>query len=333
MTRNSRSMIAHEYHVGMDVVCMYDHQMHDKLNYLDRYKVLSVECDVAGSFWLVVIARNHKEEQFPAEYFVPLWYFEGKDNPVNEETKIEARKSRADERAAADPQPVVKRTDVAFTRKCPQSGELCHSCKEDDNCTSQRAPSWLTAEPVPTPGVQEVHYTSLAESAYDEADMKRQAQLFENVPDLSSIAEQAKISDNLAKMGKNPKQQYADKKPRLTLAPMSAQIAQVEAQLDGKLKYGEVNWRINRIEALTYVDAALRHLRLYENGENYARDTKVYNLGAVMACCAILIDAELHGMLDDNRKLSPATCDMLHARGEEMTKALQEMQKERDLGK
>ena len=127
----------------------------------------------------------------------------------------------------------------------------------------------------------------------------------------------------------NPKQAFGNKKPRLSLTPLSAQIAQSEAQMDGALKYGEVNWRTDPVEAMTYVDAALRHLRLYENGENLARDTKVRNLGAVMACCAILIDAEAHGTLIDNRNHSPATCDMLHE-AEKMVKHLKDMQDERD---
>lgn len=131
------------------------------------------------------------------------------------------------------------------------------------------------------------------------------------------------------KLEDNPKKAYGDKKPGLHLNPLSAAIAQWEAQFDGALKYGEVNWREQPVEAMTYIDAAMRHLRLYENGEKYARDTKVQNLGAVMACCAILIDAELHGALIDNRKPSPETCDLLHTRGEEMVQILRQAQAER----
>lgn len=265
---------------GMVVVCIHDHQVHDKLNYLNRYTVHSVDVDDLGQALVEVTTSAQKSELFPIEWFVPASTYD-----------LEAT-MRMDDKAMADPQPVVKRTDPDV-RMLPFS--------------------------------QAQHYTSAAESAYDEADEARvkQAQQFENVPDMT-------VAMKLARTGKNPKQQYGDKKPALSLAPMSATIAQVEAQLDGKLKYGWVNWRVNRIEAHTYIEAALRHLRLYENGENYARDTKVYNLGAVMACCAILIDAELHGMLDDNRRISPATCDMLHNRGEEMTKHLQQMQRDRD---
>lgn len=127
----------------------------------------------------------------------------------------------------------------------------------------------------------------------------------------------------------NPKQLYGDKKPNLSLLPLSAQIAQWEAHYDGMLKYGIYNWRENPVEAMTYLDAAMRHLRLYENGEKLARDTKVQNLGAVMACCAILIDAELHGTLIDNRIHSQQTCDLLHEHGEQMVQHLKKMHENR----
>ncbi len=131
----------------------------------------------------------------------------------------------------------------------------------------------------------------------------------------------------------NPKQAFGDKKPRLTLLPMTAMLAQEEAHRDGALKYGEQNWRDQPVEIMTYVDAAMRHLRLFENGERYARDTKVDNLGAVMACCAIIIDAMAHESVIDNRRPSTAACDALHDRGEKMVAHLREMQSQREAAK
>lgn len=126
----------------------------------------------------------------------------------------------------------------------------------------------------------------------------------------------------------NPKQAFGDKKPAIGLFPMSAQLRAWEALQDGANKYGPFNWRERPVEARTYIEAALRHLRLYENGEEYTRDTGVHNLGAVMACMAILVDAELHGTLIDNRVKSPKTCDLLHEE-EKMMENLKELQKER----
>lgn len=127
----------------------------------------------------------------------------------------------------------------------------------------------------------------------------------------------------------NPKQLYGDKKPSLDQLPLTGQIAQWEAHQDGNNKYGFLNWRKNPVEARTYINAAIRHLQLYAHGEAVARDTSVQNLGAVMSCCAILIDAEAHGTLIDNREHSKVACDALH-KAEEMLTHLRGMQEERD---
>lgn len=110
----------------------------------------------------------------------------------------------------------------------------------------------------------------------------------------------------------NPKQAYGDKKPALAQLPLVGMIAQSLAHMDGDYKYGFRNWRRDPVEAITYVNAAFRHLMLWAEGDEDARDTGVPNLGAVMACCAILLDAQANGTLIDNRSKSPAACDALH---------------------
>jgi hypothetical protein len=126
----------------------------------------------------------------------------------------------------------------------------------------------------------------------------------------------------------NPKKLYGDKKPPLHLLPLAGMVHQSLAHLDGNLKYGFENWNDVPVEKLTYVGAALRHLELYKYGESYARDTGVHNLGGVMACCAILLDAELNGNLIDNAKPSQASCDLLHQL-EQIVARLQQMQQDR----
>lgn len=130
----------------------------------------------------------------------------------------------------------------------------------------------------------------------------------------------------------NPKQVYGDKKPDLRLLPLTGQLAQWEAHKDGALKYGPFNWRETPVEANTYINAAKRHLELYAAGEEVARDTQVQNLGAVMACCAILIDAAAHDTLIDNRYISPVDCDVLEA-AENMVAHLRAAQAEREANK
>lgn len=126
----------------------------------------------------------------------------------------------------------------------------------------------------------------------------------------------------------NPKQAFGDKKPPLGYIPLSAQLAELEALYDGLLKYDPLNWRETMVEAMTYVEAAMRHLQLWKVGEELTRDTLVKNLGAVKACCTILIDAAAHGTLIDNRPKSQVEADLLHE-GEEWVERLKAVHKER----
>lgn len=114
-------------------------------------------------------------------------------------------------------------------------------------------------------------------------------------------------------MPDNPKKAFGDKKPPLGQVPLIALIHATLALYDGKGKYGNRNWRKNHVEAQTYVEAILRHCLLWANGEDYARDTGVHNLGGVLASAAILLDAEANGCLIDNRVKSQAACDLLHS--------------------
>ncbi|ESY35789.1 DUF5664 domain-containing protein [Mesorhizobium sp. C386A] len=127
----------------------------------------------------------------------------------------------------------------------------------------------------------------------------------------------------------NPKAAFGDKKPPLGYIPLSAQLAELEALYDGMLKYEPLNWRKTMVEAMTYVEAAMRHLQLWKVGEEMTRDTLVKNLGAVKACCTILIDAQAHGTLIDNRPKSQVEADLLHA-GEEWVERLKAVQVERE---
>ncbi|RUU74632.1 dATP/dGTP diphosphohydrolase domain-containing protein, partial [Mesorhizobium sp. M7A.F.Ca.MR.362.00.0.0] len=126
----------------------------------------------------------------------------------------------------------------------------------------------------------------------------------------------------------NPKAIFGDKKPPLGYIPLSAQLAELEALYDGMLKYEPLNWRETMVEAMTYVEAAMRHLQLWKVGEELTRDTLVKNLGAVKACCTILIDAAAHGTLIDNRPKSPVEADLLYE-GEEWVERLKEVHQER----
>ncbi|MGI9491311.1 MAG: dATP/dGTP diphosphohydrolase domain-containing protein [Geminicoccaceae bacterium] len=99
----------------------------------------------------------------------------------------------------------------------------------------------------------------------------------------------------------NPKKIYGDTKIPFQLLPTLAEIEWAKAHSDGANKYGAYNWRENKVEAMTYVGAIRRHLMAWLCGETIAKDSGIHHLGHVMACCAILIDAEACDQLIDDR--------------------------------
>lgn len=105
----------------------------------------------------------------------------------------------------------------------------------------------------------------------------------------------------------NPKEAFGDAKMPLGLFPDTALVEGNLAFLEGALKYGQYNWRIAGVKSSTYNRALRRHLKKWWNGQNRDPITLVRELASVMACCAIIIDAELCGKLTDDR---PPRADM-----------------------
>jgi hypothetical protein len=90
-------------------------------------------------------------------------------------------------------------------------------------------------------------------------------------------------------------------KPTLSDVPPVGFFALGSAMADGASKYGRYNWRDTAVTPSVFYDAIGRHLTAWYCGENHAIDSKVHHLGHIMACCAILLDAELYGVLKDDR--------------------------------
>lgn len=105
----------------------------------------------------------------------------------------------------------------------------------------------------------------------------------------------------------NPKEAFGEMKMALGLLPDTAIVEANLAFLEGALKYGQYNWRIAGVKTSTYNRALRRHLSKWWNGQDRDPLTHVRELASVMACCAIMIDAELCGKLTDDR---PPRADM-----------------------
>lgn len=103
-------------------------------------------------------------------------------------------------------------------------------------------------------------------------------------------------------LGVNPKDLVGRTKVSMFKLPASAIAWGSAALMDGDDKYGAYNWRGNKVIASVYIDAMERHLKAWQEGRRVAPDSKVHELGHVIACAAILIDAEATGNLHDDRQ-------------------------------
>ena len=124
-----------------------------------------------------------------------------------------------------------------------------------------------------------------------------------------------------AEVSNNPKHRIGITKAPLTLNPVVAAIEQSLAHYDGADKYGAFNWRVEKVNMRIYIEAAKRHLDCLLEGEDYADDSGVHHCGHVMACMAIILDAQSLGQLIDDRPLPGAATtafarakDWLHTR-------------------
>lgn len=99
----------------------------------------------------------------------------------------------------------------------------------------------------------------------------------------------------------NPKTQYGEKKPSLGLIPKVALEAMAAAHQLGADKYGPWNWRDNSVAASVYINAMMRHIQEWKEVADNDPDTQASHLGNVMACCAILLDAQANDCLIDDR--------------------------------
>lgn len=101
----------------------------------------------------------------------------------------------------------------------------------------------------------------------------------------------------------NPKDAVGSTKLPLHLVPSLTVAYAAVAHLNGALKYGKANWREAGVRASIYIDAAMRHLAAWAEGEEDDPDDGVPHLAAVLACVGIILDARAAGKLTDDRSL------------------------------
>lgn len=99
----------------------------------------------------------------------------------------------------------------------------------------------------------------------------------------------------------NPKTALGEAKPKISSTPTIAIREMGKVFELGAKKYGRFNWREHKVSSTVYYDAAWRHMAAWFEGEDVDPESGVSHLAHVMACMAILIDAQDKNSLNDNR--------------------------------
>ncbi len=119
----------------------------------------------------------------------------------------------------------------------------------------------------------------------------------------------------------NPKDLIGAKKPRLSLVSPAGLLYEALAMADGAEKYGPYNWREKKVQAMIYIEACMRHLLSWQDGEENSQDRGIPHLGHAKACLGILIDAQVNGCLIDNRPIAGCMGNLIetHTKKEDAT--------------
>lgn len=112
--------------------------------------------------------------------------------------------------------------------------------------------------------------------------------------------------------GSNPKDELGVLKVPLGLVSPVANAVQALCMQDGAEKYGPYNYRIAKVQALIYLEAAKRHIDALLDGEDYDPLTGKPHVGYALATLQIYTDAWVNGFLIDNRPL-PGKTGLIHS--------------------
>lgn len=117
----------------------------------------------------------------------------------------------------------------------------------------------------------------------------------------------------------NPKAAEGAKKPSLmSVIPLPALLHLGSTMRLGAEKYGPFNWRKEgqAVSASTYVDAAMRHMGSWWDGESIDPESGASHLAHAMACMAILLDAAETNQLIDDRPPQGPTAELIRKHAE-----------------
>jgi len=108
-------------------------------------------------------------------------------------------------------------------------------------------------------------------------------------------------ASTVAPIGTDPKGEIGKTKAPMWLLPPVALRAVAWVHGLGNKKYGPWNWRQTRVCASTYSSAIHRHLAAWHEREDTDKESGQSHLAHIGACVNILMDAQHHNKLDDDR--------------------------------
>lgn len=123
------------------------------------------------------------------------------------------------------------------------------------------------------------------------------------------------ITYNMNDKPSNPKDVIGSNKVPLGLVPPVTMAYLALAHLEGDLKYGRVNWRSAGVRTMIYIDACLRHIEKFRDGEWEDPETKVPHLANALTCLSIIVDAYHSGKLIDDRPQSAPSSEVINELG------------------
>jgi hypothetical protein len=103
----------------------------------------------------------------------------------------------------------------------------------------------------------------------------------------------------------DPKGAAGALKTPLGLIPPYAMDQTAWAHKLGAEKYGPFNWRDTGVCASTYINAIMRHLNAWRDGEDLDPESGISHLAHIACSCNILLDAGYCDTLQDDRNVLP----------------------------
>lgn len=105
-------------------------------------------------------------------------------------------------------------------------------------------------------------------------------------------------------------------KPPISLIPRSALLAEARVMAKGKVKYGAHNWRDGGMDWSRLIDAAMRHLLAFADGEDFdtgPEGSGELHLANARCCLAFLIEYYERDLGRDDRYKQPKSPAMAKA--------------------